>query len=324
MLIGALAAVGCGSDGERLTIYSGREEEIVAPLFANFTAETGIEVDVRYGQSAELAAQIDEEGENSPADVFFSQDAGALGSIVDQLAPVAKAALDRVGPDYRDTAGKWVGTSGRVRVVAFNTTKLSADELPDTIAAYTAPRFRGRVGIAPTNGSFQAFVSAMRASEGETATRRFLTALKDNDAKLYEKNGAIMDAILAGEIDLGLVNHYYLALVKAEQPDAPIANKFLKPGDPGSFVNVAGVGVLASTTKAPAANRFVEFLLSDGAQRFYAEEASENEYPLVAGIPAAAGLAPLATLKVDSVSIAAIASEARATLDLLAEVGLTS
>jgi iron(III) transport system substrate-binding protein len=310
--------------GETLTIYSGREEEIVAPLFEKFTEATGINVEVRYGGSSELAAQIAEEGDNSPADVFFSQDAGALGTASGRLATLPQTALDRVAPDFRAADGKWVGTSARVRVVAYNTEKYSDADLPDTIADYTDAKFKGRIGIAPSNASFQAFVSAMRVTQGDEKTKQFLTALKDNGAKSYEKNSAIMDAIVAGEVDLGFVNHYYLALVTVEQPDAPVANKFLAKGDPGSFVNVAGVGVLASSAKPDAANRFVEYLLSEEGQRFYADEASENEYPLIAGVEPAAGLPPLADLEADGASLAAVAKEAEATLALLDEVGLIS
>jgi iron(III) transport system substrate-binding protein len=304
-------STGASAGGETLTIYSGREEEIVAPLYEKFTAATGIKVDVRYGGSSELAAQIADEGENSPADVFFSQDAGALVAVGEALTVLPQTALDRVPAEFRAADGKWVGTSGRVRVVAYNTEKYSEKDLPDTIAEYTDPKF-------------QAFVSAMRVSVGDEKTRAFLTALKDNGAKTYEKNSAIMDAIVAGEVDLGFVNHYYLALVTAEQPDAPVANKFLTKGDPGAFLNVAGVGVLATSTKADAANRFVAYLLSEEGQRFYADEASENEYPLIAGIAPAAGLPPLDTLTSSGASIAAVSTEAEKTLALLDEVGLIS
>ncbi len=324
--VAAFAAAGCGGTGSKdgITVYSGREEEIVAPLFQKFTAKTGIKVDVRYGQSAELAAQIAEEGKNSPADVFFAQDAGALGSVAGQLAPLPDAVLQRVGADYRDPKGTWVGTSGRVRVVAYNTKKYTAAQLPNEILAYADPKYRGRIGIAPTNASFQAFVTAMRLGIGDDRTRAFLRALKANGAKLYPRNLAIMEAIAAGEIDLGLVNHYYLALLKEEQPDAPVDNKFLTPGDPGAFVNVAGVGVLATSKRRDAANTFVEYLLSDEGQRFYANEAEENEYPLVAGIPARTGLPPLASLKAKAVPLADLGAAERATLEMLSEVGLTS
>ncbi len=323
-----LSACGGSSDKNTLTVYSGREEEIVAPLLAKFEAASGIKLDVRYGSSSELAAQLADEGDNSPADVFFAQDAGAIGSIVDRLAPLPATALDRIPKRYRDPGGRWIGTSGRSRVVAYNTKALTAADLPDRVVDYTDKKYRGRLGIAPTNASFQAFVTGMRLDIGDDKTRVFLNALKANDPKIYPKNLPIVEAIASGEIDLGLVNHYYLALLKAEQPDAPVANHFLTPGDPGALVNVAGIGILTTSKKQDAAVKFVDYLLSDEGQRFYTTESAESEYPLVAGVPGPAGLPPLAQLQgtasVSAVKLSDLGKEERATLEMLNEVGLTS
>jgi iron(III) transport system substrate-binding protein len=320
----ALGLSACGGDDATLTVYSGREEEIVAPLFARFEEETGISVEVRYGDSTELAAQILEEGDNSPADVFFAQDAGSLGSLGDRLAQLPDEALARVPTAYRDPDGRWVGTSGRVRVVAYNTEKYDEGQLPDTISGYLDDRFQGRIGYPPTNASFQAFVTAMRLSAGEQETRAWLQSLKDGGAKPYEKNLQIVEAIASGEIDVGFVNHYYLSLLKAEQPNAPVANHFLGAGDPGALVNVAGVGTIEGSDRAEDANRFVAFLLADENQRFYSEEAAEAEYPLVEGIPAKAGLPPLESLRGPDVPLEALGGELKKTLELLSEVGITA
>ena len=250
-MLGALALAGCGGGGSGsdgpLTVYSGREEELVAPLFERFTDETGIDVEVRYGDSAELAATIAEEGSNSPADVFFAQDPGSLGAVDAQLAELPSATLDRVASRFRDADGRWVGTSGRTRVLVYNTERVPRAELPASVLELTEPEWRNRVGIAPTNASFQAFVTAMRLSLGDEKTREWLEGMKANGARTYEKNTPIVEAVASGEIDAGLVNHYYLALVKEEQPDAPIANHLFEAGDPGSLVSVAGAGVLASS-----------------------------------------------------------------------------
>jgi len=322
VLAAALAATGCGggSDGP-LTIYSGREEELVAPLFEMFTEETGIEVEVRYGDSAELAATIAEEGGNSPADLFWAQDPGSLGSVESQLVELPQEILDRVDTRFRDTEGRWVGTSGRSRVIVYNTDALSEDEVPDSVFDLTDPKWKGRIGIAPTNASFQAFVTAMRLAEGDEKTRQWLLDLKKNDPKEYEKNTPIVEAAAAGEIDVGLVNHYYLYLVKEEQPDAPIANHFLAPGDPGALVSVAGTAVLASSDQEDDAERFVEFLLSDEAQRFYVDEAEEAEYPLVEGIEPKEGLPPLQELEGPDVDLTSFGTEHEATIELLRETG---
>ncbi len=318
----AAAAAGCGGGSDDpLTVYSGREEELVAPLLEQFTEETGIDVEVRYGDSAELAATIAEEGENSPADVFFAQDPGSLGSVDAQLAELPAETLERVDQQFRDADGRWVGTSGRSRVIAYNTDELSEDEVPDSVFDLTDPRWKGRIGIAPTNASFQAFVTAMRLSKGDEATRQWLVDLKKNDPKEYEKNVLIVEAVAAGEVDLGLVNHYYLYVVKEEQPEAPVDNHFLEAGDPGALVSVAGAGMLASSDQADDAEQLVDFLLSDAGQRFYVDEAEEAEYPLVDGIDAKEGLPPLDELTGPDVELTAFGAELESTIELLRETG---
>jgi iron(III) transport system substrate-binding protein len=319
-LVAAAAGCGGGSD-DALTVYSGREEELVAPLFEMFTEESGTEVEVRYGDSAELAATIAEEDENSPADVFFAQDPGSLGSVEDQLAELPTEILDRVEARFRDADGRWTGTSGRSRVLAYNTDAVPEDEVPDTVADLIDPKWDGRIGIAPTNASFQAFVTAMRLSEGDEATRQWLTELKELNPKIYEGNTPIVEAAASGEIDLGLVNHYYLYLVREEQPGAPIENHFLAAGDPGALVSVAGAAVLASSDQSDDAQSFVKYLLSDEGQRFYVDEAEEAEYPLIDGIEPKEGLPPLDELDGPDVDLSSFGGELEATVELLRETG---
>jgi iron(III) transport system substrate-binding protein len=324
VLLAAAAVAGCGGGDEAsgpITVYSGREEELVAPLFEQFTDETGIEVEVRYGDSAELAATIAEEGDNSPADVFFAQDPGSLGAVDAQLGELPKDVLERVDKRFRDAEGRWVGTSARTRVLVYNTDAVSEDELPASVLDLTQPEWEGRVGIAPTNGSFQAFVTGMRLSLGDDATREWLEALKENGAKTYEKNTPIVEAVASGEIDVGLVNHYYLALVKKEQPDAPIANHLFEAGDVGNLVSVAGVGVLSSSNQSDDAEAFVEFLLSDDAQQFYVDEAEEAEYPLVQGVEPSPGLVPLDEIQGPDVELTSFGAQLEATVEMLRETG---
>ena len=333
----ALAA-GCGGDDEQdgdaaadsgggtLTVYSGREEELVAPLFEQFTEQTGIDVEVRYGDSAELAATIAEERGNSPADVFFAQDAGTLGAVAEEglLAELPAAVLERVDERFRDPDGRWVGTSGRARVVAYNTDAVSEEELPATVFGFTDPSWKGRIGLPPTNASFQAFVTALRLVEGDDRTREWLQAIRENEPKFYEKNLQVLEAVAAGEVDVGLVNHYYLYLLKEEQPDAPVANHFLEGGDPGALVNAAGVGVVAATDDETAAHRFVEFLLSDEGQRFYSDRAEEAEYPLIEGVAPRPGLPALESIQGPDVPLDDLGAELEETLELLNELGYTS
>lgn len=325
-LFAVIALAGCGGDSksDSLTIYSGREEELVQPLIDMFEEKTGIEVDVRYGESAELAATIAEEGDNSPADVFFAQDPGSLGAVAGKFAELPQETLDRVAERFRDSGGKWVGTSGRTRVLAYNTDALTEDQVPDSVFDLTGPTWKGKVGIAPTNASFQAFVTAMRLAVGEEKTKQWLIDLKRNEPKTYEKNTPIVEALATGEIDLGLVNHYYLYLVKEEQPGAPIANHFLAKGDPGALVSVAGAGALATAANKEGAEEFIDYLLSDEGQRFYTESAEEAEYPLVSGIPAKQGLPPLDALEGPDVDLSTFGTELSSTLELLRETGYLS
>jgi iron(III) transport system substrate-binding protein len=335
--LGALALLvfaACGGDeGEAegdaegpLTIYSGREEELVAPLFDMFEEETGIGVEVRYGDSAELAATIAEEGENSPADVFFAQDPGSLGAVEGEelLAELPEETLDKVDERFRDPDGHWVGTSGRARVVVYNTETLTEDELPDSIWEFTDPEWKGKIGLAPTNASFQAFVTAMRLAEGDDRAREWLEGIAANDPKLYDGNTPVVEATAAGEIEVGFVNHYYLYVVREEQPDAPIANHYLAGDDPGALVSVAGAAVLAESDQPDAAERFVAFLLSEEGQRFYAEAAEEAEYPLIEGLEPREGLPALEDLQGPALELDQLGPELERTLELLNEVGLTS
>ena len=223
-LIAAVVAVGCGSsdtggsgDGKSLTIYSGRDEEYVGPLIETFKQENpGTEVEVRYGDSAELAATIREEGGQTPAGIFFSQDAGALGALQEAklLKQLPSSILDRVPSAFRSAQGDWVGTSGRVRVLGYDSRSLAPSELPKSVFDLTEPRWKGKVGWAPANASFQSFVTAMRLTEGEAKTKEWLEQMKANGTRSYEKNGIIRDAIADGEIEVGLINHYYVLEAK--------------------------------------------------------------------------------------------------------------
>jgi iron(III) transport system substrate-binding protein len=324
-----LAACGGGSDegGDgTLTIYSGREEELVGPLIEKFEHHSGTKVEVRYGDSAELAATMAEEGDNSPADVFFAQDPGSLGAVEERglLAELDESQLERVPEHFRDSDGRWVGTSGRVRVIAYNTEELSEAQVPDSVFDLTDPKWKGKIGFPPTNASFQAFVTAMRLSAGEEQTRKWLDEIKANDPKLYEKNTPVVEAVAAGEIQLGLVNHYYLYLVKEENPDAPVANHFLNGDDPGALVSTAGVAILESAGSKDSAREFVDYLLSEEGQRFYVEEAEEAEYPLIDGIEPKKGLPRLNTVRGPDLDLSKFGAELERTLEMLNEAGFTT
>ena len=318
---GSLDASSAPSGEGSITVYSGRNEELVGPLFEQFTEATGIEVEARYGDTAEMANLILTEGENSPADVFFAQDGGALGAVADEglLSELPADTLEQVDARFRSANDEWVGVSGRARVVAYNTDTLSEADLPDSIFGFTDPEWAGRIGWAPTNGSFQAFVTALRVIEGEDRAREWLEGIQANDPNVYEGNNPALDAVIAGEIDVAFINHYYLMQRLVEEPDAPAANYFLSDGDPGALVNVAGVGVLGSSDNGDAAAEFVDYLLSSDAQEYFADET--KEYPLVEGVEADPALTPLEDIGTPEIDLSEL-SDLEGTLELLQEVGI--
>lgn len=318
-----VATAACGDDdATTLTVYSGRTQELVQPLFDQFTAETGIELEVRYAGSTDLAATLREEGANSPADVFFAQDPASLGAVAEQglLTNLPGDLLELVPARFSDNDGRWIGTSGRSRVVVYDSTVLSAGDLPADVSGFTDPAWKGRVGIAPSNGSFLAFVAAMILMDGEDATRAWLEALAANDPGKYTNNSSIVAAVNAGEIETGLVNHYYLFRVQAEEGETAAANHFLSGGGAGALVMPSGAGILASSDDIDAAEKLVRFLLSSEAQEYFATETFE--YPLAIGSSGVAGLPPIETLNAPDLDLSALATALDRATDLVAEAGL--
>jgi iron(III) transport system substrate-binding protein len=292
---------------------------LVGPIIERFEEESGIDVGVRYGDTAELAATILEEGVNSPADVFLSQDAGALGAVTDRglLRELPEDALNRVEERFRHPDGRWVGVSGRARVVAYNTEALDEEDLPDSILEFADPEWRGRIGWPPTNGSFQAFVTALRVIEGEEAAREWLQGVQANEPREYQNNLALLEAVASGEVEVGFVNHYYLYRLREERgEDVEARNYYLQNGDPGALVNVAGVGILNSADNNAEAEEFLNFLLSEEAQRYFADETFE--YPLVEGIPINEELVPLSEIETPEIDLSDL-DDLGGTLDLLRE-----
>lgn len=307
--------------GGTITVYSGRSEELVGPLLEQFTQATGIEVEARYGDTAEMANLILTEGENSPADVFFAQDAGALGAVAAEglLAPLPTEVLDRVDERFRSPTGEWVGVSGRARVVVYNTDAVSEADLPDSIFGFTDPAWSGRIGWAPTNGSFQSFVTALRALEGEDRAREWLEGIQANQPNVYDGNAAALEAVAAGEIDVAFINHYYLHQRLAEDPDTTAANYFLTNGDPGALVNVAGAGILTTAPNPDGAEALVDYLLGTDAQAYFAAET--YEYPLIDGVDPDPALPDLSEIGTPDIDLSEL-SDLEGTLELLQEVGI--
>ena len=306
-----------------LTVYSGRSQTLVHPLLVGFGEQTGIDIKVKYAGSASTAATLLEEGNNTPADVVFMQDPGSLGILADNgmLASIPQETLDKVDPRFRSPAGLWIGTSGRARTIIYNTEAIDPEaDLPASILDFTEPGWRGRVGWAPRNGSFQAFVTALRLQLGEDAARQWLEGIRDNDVVDYPNNTTIVTAAAAGEVDVGFVNHYYLERFLEEHGEGFGArNHYIGNGDPGALVLVAGVGILDASENKDIAVEFVDFLLGEPAQTYFAQEI--KEYPVSAGVEPEGDLPPMDSLNPPDVDLGNL-NDLEGTLELLRETGV--
>ena len=311
-------------DEEALVVYSGRSEDLVAPLLDQFTEETGIELSVRYGNTAAMTAQLLEEGDQSPADFFLSQDAGALGALANAgcLATLPEETLAQVAQTYRAPDDTWVALTGRARVIAVNPDLVAEADRPTSIDDVLDERWSGQVGIAPTNASFQSFITAIRVLEGEDAARQFLDGLVTNDVQTYEGNGDVLAAVDSGEIAMGLINHYYLYELAAEAGRESIVaeNVFLDDGGAGSLINISGAGVVSGTDRGEDAQALLDFMLSETAQNYFAE--TTYEYPMIEGVDPPAGLPTLEELDAPDLDLSDLDSLGE-TLELINEAGLT-
>jgi len=284
------------SDG-RLTIYVGRAEDLISPLIDQFTADTGIEVSARYAATPELNALLLEEGENTPAQVFLSQDAGALGSLRNSgLLTALPATLTSLIPaGFTSVDGTWLGVTGRARVIAYDSEKLTAAQVPDSVDELTSADWKGQVAFAPGNASMQSFVTALRVLEGEDAASAWVGGMSENSPVLTESNNATLDLVNAGTVKVGLINHYYW-YEKATEIGASNMRAQLKflPGDAGGIVNVTGAAIMTGSDGDPDALAFLEYLVSEKGQRYFVD--TTYEYPLLPGIDAPAGLPSLSSL----------------------------
>ena len=304
-------------------LYSGRNESLVQPLIDVFTEQTGITVDIRYAGSSELAAQLLEEGADSPAAVFLSQDAGALGalSLEGLFAELPEDITDRVNPAFTSFDDSWVGVTGRARVVVYDSESVSEDELPASADEIVGPQWSGKVGIAPGNASFQSFVTAYRVIKGDSAADQWVAGLTINDPQIFDSNGAILEAVNDGTLPLGLINHYYWDRLASERGAENLRAKlhFTQAGDPASIVNVTGMGLLKAQSFDLDALELISFFVSDEGQQYFVD--STFEYPLVPGIEAPVGLPPLGDLAVADFDLSDLAT-LKETQDLLRKYGL--
>ena len=321
LLVGVIAACGGGDDeSESLTVYSGRSESLVGPIIEQFSNATSINVSVKYASTSQMAATLSEEGGNTPADVFFAQDPGGLGSVENMLQTVPQDILDKVPTWARSPEGRWVGISGRARVVVYSTDNVSPSDMPTDMWGFTDPKWKGRIGWPPTNASFQTMVTAMRQLWGEERARQWLEGIQANQPRVYEKNTPTVAAAGAGEVDVGFVNHYYLYRFLAEEGEGFAArNHHLTAGGPGSLIMVAGAGILSASDNADAAAKFLDFLLSPVAQQYFAGQT--YEYPLVEGVNVNRLLTPLSEINNPSVRMGDLA-DLKGTQEMLRSVGI--
>lgn len=317
-----LVAPACSTDDDRLTIYSGRTSDLIKPLLDQFSEETGTKIDVRYGDSADLALLIDEEGDRSEVDVFISQSPGAVGFLDEQnaLSELDDAVLDLVDDDFHAGDGQWVGLSGRVRVLVYNTDLVEESELPGSVLDLTEDTFAGRVAVAPNNGSFQDFVTAMRIELGDDAATEWLAGMVANDSPTYSNNTAIVEAVTRGEVPMGLVNHYYLERALDDDPDLPAANHFFDEGDMGSLLITTATAIIEGSDQSEDAQSLVEFLLSEEAQRYFSEETFE--YPLARDVPQAESVPALSTINTTTIDLDGLGGGLARTAELIQDSGL--
>mgnify|MGYP006278374701 CR=1 FL=1 len=309
----------------RITVYSGRGEFLVGELMGALRDRyPDLDLRVRYGGAADLANQIRTEGQASPADVFFTVNAGILGLLAGQdrlrSLPETVLALGREG--YQDPEGRWIGTSGRVRSVPYNTDTLAAGDIPADILAFPeTSRFEDAIGWAPTYGSFQGFITVMRILNGDQTTREWLRGMLDLGVQEYSDEFRVAQAVADGEIDAGLTNHYYVIRVLQAREDVPLDLTFTQ-NDAGSFFNVAGAGVVDTTARPQQANNFVRHLLSAEAQDYFARSAT-FEYPMIPEVSPIDRLPAFSELNPPDLDLAEFArADINETIDLMEQVGV--
>jgi len=318
-----LAMAGCAREGDDLVVYSSRTSSLVQPLLEQYAEQTGVNIRVRYASTASLVATLLEEGDNSPADVIYLaepsgwavlSDAGVLSQLADDL-------MERVDPRFRSPKGEWIGTSGRSKVVVYNVENVVPErDLPQSIMDFTDPKWRDRIGWAPTHGEWQISLMAIRLLKGEEAARSWLKGIKDNNPRSYPNLISIVQAVASGEVDVGFVNHYYVPRLIAEEGEGLGArNYYLGKGDPGAAVDVAGVAIHRSTGSRKSAEDFVGYMLDVSAQQYFAEQT--HEYPLSAGVSPSGDLPPLSELDPPHIDLADL-SDLEGTIALLRDAGV--
>lgn len=308
-----------------IVIYSGRSEDLVQPVFDAFSCATGTKVEVRYGKSTELALLLAEEGDKTPADLYLSRSPGPVGFLESKglLTKLEPSVLDLLDAQYRSSEDTWVGFSGRQRVGIYNTDNVTADELPNSIFDLTKPEWKDRVAIPATNGSFVDWFTVFRGQQGDDVATKWLNDMAANGAKYYKNNGSIVEAVGRGEIDFGLVNHYYNYKTKAAEGDAHRAeNHTFSADDFGSALMITAATVTNSSQHQAEANELIRYLLKPEAQNYFTM--STFEYPLATGVAPNPALPPLEGIEFGSIDFDALGGGFEGTASIVDESGIVN
>jgi iron(III) transport system substrate-binding protein len=294
-------------NGDEVTVYSGRKENLIEPVFDAFTCATGVSVQVRWGSSTQLALLISEEGNRSQADVFLSQSPGPVGFLESKglLGTINKDVLRLVSEDNRSTQGSWVGFSGRKRVLVHNIDLVAETELPTSVFDLTDEKWKGKVAIPGTNVSFMDWFTVFRDQYGTDVATKWLNDMVANDARYYPNNRSIVEAAGRGEIEVGLVNHYYnYQEIAASGDDHRAKNHNLDGDDIGSLLIITAATILKSANNSEEANELLAYLLTAPVQSYFTNQTLE--YPLAVGVEPNATLPPLTALEIGSVDFDAL------------------
>ena len=325
LAVSALAACGSGDDVGKngtITLYNAQHEDLIKVMVDGFSKETGIKVNLRSGKDSELANQLVQEGASSPADVFVTENSPAM-SLVDSKGGFVKldeATLAQVPPQFVPSSKNWTGFAARSTVLAYNKSKLSAGQLPASLLDLRQPAWQGKFGIAAAGADFQAIVSAVLASKGEADTATWLSGLKTN-AKVYPNNRAVLKAVNNGELEAGVIYHYYWYKDRAES-GADSNNtelKFFTGKDPGGFLSISGAGVLSASKQQDKARQLVTYLTGKAGQQILADS-DALEYPIASGVAPNAKLKPMSEL--DPPAIDAATLNGAKVVDLMRDAGL--
>lgn len=318
----ASGASTAGASGDGIVVYNAQHENLTGAWVEAFTKETGIKVTLRNGDDLEMSNQLSEEGKNSPADVFLTENSPAMVRIASAglLAPVDQATLSQVPAQYRPSTGDWTGIAARSTVLAYNKNKLSEGQAPKSLLDLADASWKGRIGASTGGADFQAIVSAMLALKGEDATQKWLEAAKTN-FKSYKDDTPVLAGVNAGEVDAGILYHYYSFVDQAQtgENSKNVGLHYFKNQDPGAFVSVSGGAVLASSKKQAQAQQFLKFITGKEGQQVL-QNGDSFEYTVGSDVPANSKLVPLKDLQAPSVDPAKLNSEK--VTELMTKVGL--